>query len=167
MDVKTWCKSSVTVLFDEMIKLWSKVLNSYSISFILRIYHPRCVNTNIWKYEVWTTISFWVIAKRVIQGIESCSFIQYFSLCHVCEGKMTGVWKKDDCVFKKQDRIMFFIPDKIAYFTDEVAKSRIKIFQLWRKLLAFTFLAHKKNHPVLGCVDFHLFFGKSFSLTRF
>jgi len=39
---------------------------------------------------------------------------------------------------------MFFIPDKIADFTDEVAKSRIKIFQLWRKLLAFTFGFIKK-----------------------
>ena len=40
---------------------------------------------------------------------------------------------------------MFFIPDKIANFTDEVAKSRIKIFQLWRKLLAFTFRFIKTN----------------------
>jgi len=27
-----------------------------------------------------------------MQGVESCSFIQYFSLCHVCEGGVTGVW---------------------------------------------------------------------------
>ena len=42
---------------------------------------------------------------------------------------------------------MFLTPNKIADFTDEVAKSRIKIFQLWRKLLAFTFRFIKK-HPV-------------------
>ena len=43
---------------------------------------------------------------------------------------MTGVRKNDDCVFEKEGRIMFIIPDKIANFTDEIAKSRIKIFQL-------------------------------------
>ena len=40
---------------------------------------------------------------------------------------------------------MFIIPDKIANFTDEIAKSRIKIFQLCRKLLAFTFRFIKTN----------------------
>ena len=39
---------------------------------------------------------------------------------------------------------MFLTPNKIADFTDEVAKSRIKIFQLWRKLLAFTFWPIKR-----------------------
>ena len=68
--------------------------------------------------------------------------------------------KNDDCVFKNQGRIMFFIPGKIADFTDEVAKSRMKIFQLWRKLLAFTFGFIKKKHPVawfFDHVDIHVF----------
>ena len=47
--------------------------------------------------------------------------------------------------FKKEGRIMFLTPNKIADFTDEVAKSRIKIFQLWRKLFAFTFRFIKTN----------------------
>ena len=47
MEVKTWCKSTVTVLFDAMIKLWSKLLIFYSILFKLRIYHSQCAHTNL------------------------------------------------------------------------------------------------------------------------
>ena len=62
---------------------------------------------------------------------------------------------------------MIFIPGKIADFTDEVAKSRIKIFQLWRKLLAFTFMFIRKNTLYFGygaliseqtCCSFFSFF---------
>ena len=63
--------------------------------------------------------------KRVIQGIESCSFFQVFFL-----GENDRNLKNDDCVFKKEGRTMISIPDKIAYFTDEVAKNRIKISKL-------------------------------------
>ena len=66
---------------------------------------------------------------------------------------MTEVGKMTIASLKKQGRIMFFIPDKIADFTDEVAKSRIKIFQLWRKLLAFTFGTIKKKHPVYNSTN--------------
>ena len=121
------------------------MLNIVLILLKLRISYTQCVKTNIWKYEVWTTIRFWAIAKRVIQGIESCSFIQFFFFMSCLWGENDRSWKNDDCVFKKQGRIMFFIPGKIADFTDEVAKSRMKIFQLWRKLLAFTFGTIKKN----------------------
>ena len=65
-------------LFDEMIKLWGKLVNFYSISFKLRIYHFQCVHINMWKYQEWTTIRFGAITKRVIQGIESLSFIPFF-----------------------------------------------------------------------------------------
>jgi len=49
---------------------------------------------------------------------------------------------------------MICIPDKIAYFTDEVAKSRIKIFQLWRKLLASTFGTIKRITLYIGHISF-------------
>ena len=108
-------------------------------------------NNYFWSYREKSDTRYWIVQFHSVFFFMSCLW-----------GENDRSLKNDDSVFKKQGRIMFFIPDKIAYFTDEVAKSRIKIFQLWRKLLAFTFRFIKTN--TLYFIEFHIEGGYSFIL---
>jgi len=98
-------------------------------------------NNYFWSYREKSDTRYWIVQFHSVFFFMSCLWWEN-----------DRSLKNDDCVFKKQGRVMFFIPDKIAYFTDEVAKSRIKIFQLWRKLLAFTFRFIKTNTLYIWCI---------------
>jgi hypothetical protein len=99
---------------------------------------------------MWSMSNSWFLSNRERSDI-GCWIVQFRSVFFFMSclwGENDRSWKNDDCVFGKQGRMMFFVPGRVAYFTDEVARSRVEMFQLWRKLLAFAFGFIKKKHPV-------------------